>query len=93
VENGITNGVNATHFAPLAHCTRSEIVTFLWRSKGCPVIEGEHPFVDVPADAYYMDALIWAYNTDLANGLTATFFGPNVTCIRCQVASFLYRAR
>jgi len=93
VENGIANGVDATHFAPLKNCTRSEIITFLWRVEGSPIIEGEHPFLDIDVNAYYEDALIWAYNTDLANGLTATFFGPNVTCIRCQIVSFLYRAR
>ena len=93
VENGIVYGVDATHFAPLKNCTRSEIVTFLWRAEGRPMVEGGHPFLDTQAGAFYENALIWAYNTDLAEGLTATFFGPNVTCIRCQIVSFLYRAR
>lgn len=31
VENQVTNGTDATHFAPNGTCTRAQIVTFLWR--------------------------------------------------------------
>ena len=48
VENGITNGVDATHFAPNTDCNRAQIVTFLWRAAGCPEpTSTNNPFEDV----------------------------------------------
>ena len=72
-------------------CTRAEIVTFLWRAEGSPIVEGEHPFTDVKND-FYTDAAIWAYSKGIANGLTETTFGPNAACSRSQIVTFLYRA-
>ena len=89
-ENGITGGKTATTFAPNATCTRAQIVTFLYRANGQTVDSGS-AFTDVPADAYYADAVNWAVAEGITGGTTATTFAPNATCTRAQVVTFLYR--
>jgi len=93
VDNGITNGVGANVFAPNAICTRAQVVTFLWRAAGEPAPEsGEMPFTDVPADAYYYDAVLWAVENGITNGTSADAFSPNATVTRGQTVTFLWRA-
>ncbi|MBQ8797480.1 MAG: S-layer homology domain-containing protein [Oscillospiraceae bacterium] len=93
VEKGITNGMDATHFAPTALCNRAQVVTFLYRAMGNPeVTSTEHPFTDVAEDQFYFNAMLWAVENGITNGLTATTFGPTATCNRAQVVTFLYRA-
>ena len=53
---------------------------------------GSRPFLDVPADAYYADAVAWAVERGITNGLDATLFGPDVPCTRAQMVTFLWRA-
>lgn len=61
VKNGITGGTSATTFSPDAPCTRAQAVTFLWRAAGSPAPSStEMPFADVPTDAYYYNAVLWA---------------------------------
>ena len=91
-ENGITTGTDDTHFAPAKTCNRAEIVIFLWRAEGQPAPAGENPFHDVPSGSFYEDAVVWAYEMGIANGLTDTAFGPGVVCNRAQIVTFLYRA-
>ena len=91
VEKGITNGMDPTHFAPEAACTRAHVVTFLWRSHEKPAAGTENPFRDVPAGEYYTDAVLWAVAQKITNGMDATHFGPDSTCIRGQIVTFLYR--
>ena len=90
-ENGITGGTTATTFAPNATCTRAQIVTFLYRADGAQTVAGGNAFTDVPADAYYADAVNWAVAEGITGGTTATTFAPNATCTRAQVVTFLYR--
>ena len=93
VESEITNGVDDTHFGPDAFCTRAQVVTFLWRAAGCPVPRsGVMPFADVKPDAFYEKAAAWAVENGITNGLSAAVFGPNATCTRGQVVTFLWRA-
>ena len=93
VEHGITNGMTETTFAPDGTCTRGQIVTFLWRSKGSPAPAFAHnPFTDVPADAWYTDAVLWAVEQGITTGTSATTFSPDAGCTRGQVATFLWRA-
>ena len=92
VENGITVGTDATHFDPDAPCTRSAVVTFLWRAKGKPAASGSIPFKDVPANAWYADPIRWAVKNGITQGMTPTEFDTNGTCTRGQVVTFLYRA-
>ena len=92
VEAGITTGVDDTHFAPNAVCTRAQAVTFLWRAAGCPQAEGVNGFVDVPADSYYAQAVAWAVEAGIAKGVDDTHFAPNDTCDRNQIVTLLWRA-
>ena len=91
VEQGITKGTSDTTFSPNANCTRAQIVTFLWRSQKSPAADGVNPFTDVAADAYYADAVLWAAESGVTSGTTATTFSPNANCTRAQIVTFLYR--
>ena len=91
-ENGITGGVDDTRFAPNAPCTRAQIVTFLWRAAGSPVVNYAMNFSDVPADAYYAEAVRWAVSQGITKGTSDTTFGPDATCTRAQAMTFIYRS-
>ena len=93
VEQGVTNGMTPTTFAPDATCTRGQIVTFLWRAAGCPEAAKPAGFTDVKAEAFYAKAVAWAVEKGVTNGMTPTTFAPNDTCTRAQVVTFLYRSR
>ena len=91
--NGITGGISATLFNPDGICTRAQAVTFLWRAAGSPAPKSTvMPFVDVPADSYYYDAVLWAMELGITKGTSDTAFSPNATCSRAQIVTFLWRA-
>ena len=93
VGNGITQGTDATHFAPDGICTRAQAVAFLWRAAGSPKPETRTmPFTDVPAGSYYYDAVLWAVENDITKGTSDTTFSPNMTCTRAQIVAFLWRS-
>ena len=93
VENDITSGTSKTTFSPDGKCTRGQIVTFLWRFKGKPAPQNAAtPFKDLKKGGYYLDAVAWAVENNITNGLSKTAFGPDATCTRGQVVTFLYRA-
>ena len=104
VENGITKGTSDTTFAPEDTCTRAHVVTFLWRfdknGAGAVTMETDLTnaampfavaFTDVPAGAYYAEAVTWAMQNGITKGITPTTFGPDAGCTRAHVVSFLYR--
>ena len=91
VENGITNGMTETTFAPNETCTRGQSVTFLHRVlKG--TASGSANFTDVKSDAFYADAINWAVANNVTNGTSNTTFSPNADCTRAEIVTFLYRA-
>lgn len=90
-ENGITTGVDATHFAPNSTVERGQFVTFLWRAEGEMETSVDNPFEDVPEDQYYTTAVLWAYENGITNGIDETHFKPKEGCTRGQVVTFLYR--
>ena len=91
IENGITNGMTETTFAPNATCTRGQSVTFLHRAlKG--TASGNANFTDVKSDAFYADAINWAVANNVTNGTSNTTFSPNADCTRAEIVTFLYRA-
>ena len=93
VENGITNGTSATKFSPNAVCSRSQVVTFLWRAAGSPApTETACTFADVSQDAFYYNAVLWAVENGITKGINATTFAPDDGCTRSQIAVFLYRS-
>ena len=91
VENGITGGVGNSLFAPNQPCTRAQIVTFLWRAAGSPVVNYLMPVTDVDESAYYAEAVRWAASTGIVAGLTETTFGTDSVCTRAQAATMIYR--
>lgn len=92
VEKGITNGTSAETFSPEAPCTRAQIVTFLWRAAGSPVVNYAMDLSDVAGDAYYAEAVRWALSEGITTGTSADQFSPDSTCTREQAVTFLYRA-
>ena len=90
-ENGITGGVGNSLFAPNQPCTRAQIVTFLWRAAGSPVVNYLMPFTEVDEGAYYAEAVRWAASCGIVTGLTETTFGTNGVCTRAQAAAMIYR--
>ena len=90
-ENGITGGISSSLFAPNQPCTRAQIVTFLWRAAGSPVVNYLMPFTDVDEGAYYAEAVRWAASCGIVTGLTETTFGTNGVCTRAQAAAMIYR--
>lgn len=92
-KDGITGGVDDTHFAPNATCTRAQSVTFLWRVAGSPAPKSSKmPFEDVAAGSYYHDAVLWAVEQGITVGTSATTFSPDAKCTRAQIMTFIYRS-
>lgn len=93
VANGITSGVDATHFDPNGTCTRAHAVTFLWRAAGQPEPKTtQMPFKDVKAGSYYEKAVLWAVENKITNGTSTTTFSPDENCTRAQIVTFLWRS-
>lgn len=93
VANGITTGVSGNRFAPNDSCTRGQVVTFLHRAENSPAASTISSFTDVPATAFYYNAVNWAVANGITNGTGNGRFSPNDTCTRAQVVTFLYRAQ
>ena len=93
VSKDVTNGTTATTFSPEETCTRGQVVTFLWRAKGCPEpTKTENPFKDVKETDYFYKAVLWAVENEITNGTSADTFSPAAGCTRGQVVTFLWRA-
>ena len=92
VNRGITNGQTTTLFGAEASCTRAQIVTFLWRAAGSPVLQTtKKPFTDLSEDAYYYQAVLWAVEQGITVGTTEKTFDPDQTCTRGEAVTFLHR--
>ena len=88
IENTITNGTSDTTFSPHQTCTQAQILTFLWRANGSPVVtDGEHPFPDITEAHYFHHAVIWAYT----NGMIDDSFSPQDPCTRSTAVTYLYQ--
>ena len=85
-EKGISDGAN-----PNGTINRAQMVTMLWRAMGQPAAGSTANFIDVPADAYYAQAVSWAVENGITTGVGGGRFDPNSTCTRAQIATFLYR--
>ena len=93
VKAGITTGTGPNSFSPNQPCTRAQIATFLWRSKGSPAPVGvENPFTDLRENSYYYNAVLWAVKAGITTGTSNTSFSPNQICSRAQAVTLLYRA-
>ena len=87
----ITTGTSPTTFSPHEVCERAQVVTFLWRANGSPLVEAENPFADVDPSDYYYHAVLWAVEKGITTGVDSEHFGPYQTCDRSQVVTFLWR--
>ena len=93
VKKDITSGTTATTFDPDGSCTRAQAVTFLWRAAGSPEPKSATmPFTDVPAGSYFEKAVLWAIENGITKGTSDTTFGPDASCTRAQIVTFLWRA-
>ena len=90
-EGGIVTGTDAVHFSPDAFCTRAQLVTFLWRASGKPVVNYAMNFNDVDSGAYYAEAVRWAASEKIVEGTTAETFAPDAAVTRAQMVTMLYR--
>ncbi len=95
IENGITAGTSDTTFSPKQPCTRAQIVTFLYRACADAAYQpsdSELPFIDVPQNAYYYDAVRWAWEQTITSGTSASSFSPRRACTRAEAVTFIWRA-
>lgn len=91
-KKGITGGIGDCLFGPNQPCTRAQIVTFLWRAAGSPVVNYAMDLADVSGDAYYAEAVRWALSQGITTGTADGKFSPNAPCTRAQAVTFLFRA-
>ncbi len=92
VKNGVTQGVDSTHFGPMDLTTRGQMVTFLWRYAGSPEPTSKTcPFTDVKAGSYYEKAVLWAVEQGITKGTSETTFHPDAVVLRGQAVTFLAR--
>lgn len=91
-EKGITTGQADGLFGSDRSCTRAQIITFLWRAAGSPVVNYAMEMGDVSADAYYAEAVRWALSRDITSGTGGGAFSPDDACTRAQAVTLLARA-
>ena len=92
VKNDVTAGTSTTAFSPEETCTRKQAAMFLWKAAGKPEPSSAvNKFTDVPADAYYAKAVLWAAEKGITSGTSETTFSPEDSCTRKQIVFFLYK--
>ncbi len=90
-ENGLMDGVGDNLFAPNSDTTRAQLVTILYRLEGQPAPSGDSGFSDVAAGTWYTDAVAWAAENGIVNGVSETEFAPGKDITREQLATILFR--
>ena len=90
-ENSLMDGVGDNLFAPNSQTTRAQLVTILHRLAGQPAVSGDLPFTDVESGTWYTDAVLWAAQNGIVNGLGENTFAPMNTLTREQLVTMLYR--
>lgn len=91
VDNKLMNGISETEFAPDNTLTRAMLVTVLYRNAGSPATNRSIPFADVDMGAYYANAVSWAKQNGIVNGITENEFAPDSNITREQIATIMYR--
>ena len=91
LSEGITTGTGDGKFSPDATCNRAQSVTFLFRAIG-KIVDSKAEFGDVLTDSYYANAVAWAVENGITNGIGDGLFGPDNSCTRAQIVTFLFRA-
>ena len=88
VASGLMSGVGGNLFAPKMTTTRAQIVQILYNLEGEPKVSGTMPFTDLTQN-WYKDAVLWAYQTGVVSGTSATTFAPDLPVTREQIAVIL----
>ena len=90
-ENSLMDGVGGNRFAPNSATTRAQLVTILYRLEGQPAVSGDLPFTDVESGTWYTNAVLWAAQNGIVNGVNDTEFAPGDDLTRQQLVTILYR--
>ena len=90
-QNELMDGVGGSRFAPNSETTRAQLVTILYRLEGEPAVSGDLPFTDVESGTWYTDAILWAAQNNIVNGVSDTEFAPGDDLTRQQLVTILYR--
>ena len=90
-QNELMDGVGGNRFAPNSETTRAQLVTILYRLEGEPTVSGDLPFTDVESGTWYTDAILWAAQNNIVNGVNDTEFAPGDEITRQQLVTILYR--
>ena len=90
-ENELMDGVGGNRFAPNSATTRAQLVTILYRLEGQPAVSGDLPFTDVEAGTWYTNAVGWAAQNGIVNGVGDDTFAPGNDLTREQLVTILYR--
>ena len=91
-ENGLMQGTSATRFSPDSSLTRAMLAQILYNRAGKPTVKEQSAFTDVANDAWYADAVIWAYGEGIVSGVGGGKFAPDASITREQLSAMLYRA-
>lgn len=89
--NGMMKGTAADMFAPGESMTRGMFVTTLYRLSDSPTVVTSNKFTDVSNNAYYADAITWAYENHITNGVSDTEFAPDRVLTRQDAVTFMHR--
>ncbi len=90
-QNELMDGVGGNRFAPNSETTRAQLVTILYRLEGQPAVSGDLPFTDVEAGTWYTNAVGWAAQNGIVNGVGDDTFAPGNDLTREQLVTILYR--
>ena len=90
-KDGIVNGMTETTFEPQGTLTRAEFATMLYRIAGTPAAEAESTYSDVKTGDWYYNAVVWATEAGVVNGMGDGTFAPNDNITRQEMATMLYR--
>ena len=90
-QNELMDGVGGNRFAPNSETTRAQLVTILYRLEGQPAVSGDLPFTDVETGTWYTNAVLWAAQNNIVNGVNDTEFAPGDEITRQQLVTILYR--
>ncbi|MGI6014661.1 MAG: S-layer homology domain-containing protein [Oscillospiraceae bacterium] len=92
-EHDIMQGMENNQFCPMVSMSRAMLVTMLYRLAGCPAVDASAStyFTDVADTIWYADAVVWAVEQGITNGMEAGIFDPSRTLDRQQMATFFHR--
>ena len=90
-QNGLFDGTSPTTFDPDSNMTRAMLVTVLWRLDGKPAPKSMNSFKDVPGGQWYTEAVAWASENGVVDGVGNNLFDPDGNVTREQIAAIMYR--